>query len=66
MGTRIQDKSRTAKKVMVAATFDVNGSTVTYDKIYARKPRLDKRGFPTYGGLPAPVLVGLTVVDTTP
>ena len=66
MGTRIQDKSRTAKKVMVAATYDINGGSISYDKIIARKPGVDKRGYPAYKGLPAPVLVGITVVDTTP
>ena len=66
MGTRIQDKSRPTKRPMVAATFDVNGGTLTYDKIIARNPKFDKRGFPAYKGIPAPVLVGITVVDTTP
>lgn len=66
MATRIQAKSRTAKKVMAEATYDLNGGNVQYTKIVARRPRLDPKGFPAYKGLPAPVLVGVTVIDTTP
>jgi hypothetical protein len=66
MATRIQGKSRTTKKVMVKATYDVFDGAITYDTIIARKPRLDKKGFPLYGGLPAPVLAEVTVVDSTP
>ena len=64
MATRIQGKSRVAKKVMQTAEFDLNGSVLTQGP--GRKPRPDPRGYPLYAGLPTPVLVGLTVVDTTP
>jgi hypothetical protein len=45
--TRIQEKSRVAKKVMA---FEDN-------KTYARRPKTDKKGFPTTAGEPIPVLV---------
>ena len=60
--TRIQTKSRTAKKVMVEADYSTGSGSVSYTKIVARKPKFDKRGYPAYKGLPAPVLVGITVV----
>ena len=45
--TRIQEKSRVAKKVMA---FEDN-------KTIARTPRTDKKGFPTTAGIPIPVLI---------
>ena len=64
--TRIQTKSRGTKKPMVLADFDINGSAITYNKVIARKPRLDKRGYPETAGLPIPVLAQGLIVDTTP
>ena len=46
MATRIQSKSREAKKVMVDG-----------GKIIARTPKIDKRGYPDTDGTPSPVLV---------
>ena len=60
--TRIQTKSRDAKKVMAEANYSTGGGTVAFTKVVARKPRFDKKGYPAYKGLPAPVLVGVTVV----
>jgi len=62
--TRIQEKSRIAKKFIGSADFDKNGDIVT--NWVGRKPTVDKKGFPAYKGLPYPVNMGLTVVDTTP
>ncbi len=59
MATRIQRKSRKAKKVMVAGTWSTG--TFTPTKVFARMPRLDPKGFPDYAGVPAPVLVDVTV-----
>lgn len=57
MGTRIQTKSRGVKKWMVLADVDIPGRTVTINKIVARVPRLDPRGYPETLGIPIPVLV---------
>jgi hypothetical protein len=64
MATRIQGKSRVAKKVIGKATFDLFDSTIVWDS--GKQPKFDHRGYPAYKGLPAPVLVGITIVDTTP
>jgi len=62
--TRIQEKSRHAKKVIGSADYDLNGGTVTN---YVGKPlRADKHGYPAYKGIAYPVLVGLTITDSTP
>ena len=61
MATRIQSKSRTAKKVM--ATADYSTGTTLITNLVGKKPRSDKRGFPAYEGLPSPVLVGITIIE---
>ena len=64
MATRIQGKSRTAKKVMGTVNYDTY--TGLADTFVGRNPRTDKRGYPAYKGLPSPVLVGVTLTDSTP
>lgn len=67
MGTRIQDKSRGTKRPMVDYQYDLNGAVLTTTRVNARKPKLDKKGYPDAPtGIPAPVLVAVAVVDTTP
>jgi len=51
---------------MATGTYDLNGGSFVADSIPGRLPKNDKKGYPTYKGYPAPVLVGVTVVDTTP
>lgn len=62
--TRIQGRSRVAKKVIGRASYDLNGGIMGNQ--VGRKPRTDKHGFPAYKGMPFPVLVHLDIVDTTP
>ena len=62
--TRIQQKSRVAKKVIGTAQYDTYTGLI--DSQAGRKPAIDKKGFPLYKGLGFPVVLGLTVVDTTP
>ena len=61
MGTRIQDKSRVAKKYIGEATYELENGTIT--NWVGRKATVDKKGFPLYKGLPYPVAMGLTIVD---
>lgn len=63
MATRIQGKSRTPKRTQAAMTFDQFDDSITYTG--GKPPRLDKRGFPLYGGVDT-TRVAVTVVDTTP
>ncbi len=58
--TRIQQKSRVAKKVMATADYSTGGDVVS--NYVGKKPRSDPRGFPAFNGLPAPVLVGVTII----
>ena len=62
--TRIQEKSRVAKKVIGEATLDIFDDSIVYTR--GKKPRADLKGFPANEGVPYPVLVGLTTVDSTP
>ena len=55
--TRIQTKSRGTKKWMVDADIDTTTGVITVNKVVARMPRLDPRGFPETRGLPIPVTV---------
>ena len=60
--TRIQTKSRGTKKPMVLADYTTATGDITYNKVIARKPKIDKRGYPETGGLPMPVLAqGLVI-----
>ena len=61
MGTRIQDRSRPTKRPMATADYATDTGSITVTG--GRMPALDVRGYPAYKGLPAPVLVGVTVVD---
>lgn len=62
--TRLQhpSRSRKTKKPMTKATFTTATGAISYTKVIARKPKLDKKGYPAYKGLPAPTLVDVTVV----
>lgn len=62
MATRIQSKSRPTKRPMQKGNYSAGGGTFTQTGLPGRKPKTDKKGFPDYKGLPAPVLVGVTVV----
>ena len=62
--TRIQQKSRVAKKFIGSADYDIFTGIVT--NWVGRKPTSDKKGFPAYKGLPFPVNMGLTITDSTP
>jgi hypothetical protein len=64
MTTRIQMKSRVAKRVGSTATYDIFDGTISDQT--GRKPKVDKKGFPLYKGLTFPVTMGLTIVDSTP
>ena len=55
--TRIQTKSRGTKKPMVLADVNTTSGAITVNKVIARVPRLDPRGFPESVGLPIPVTV---------
>jgi hypothetical protein len=48
MGTRIQDKSRTAKRVQAVANFDQSTGVVTY--VSGKPTRTDEKGFPATAG----------------
>ena len=64
MGTRIQTKSRGTKKPMALVDVDIPSQTFIINKIFARVPRPDPRGYPESLGIPIPVLVqGLVIVD---
>ena len=61
MGTRIQDKSRPTKRYSSKADYTITGEIITNWE--GRKPKIDKKGFPLYKGLPFPVLMH---IDITP
>jgi hypothetical protein len=60
MATRIQAKSRPAKKFLASATYSTGTGVVS--AVSGRMPKLDDRGYPANGGVPNPVLVKITVV----
>ena len=45
---------------MATAEYSTAGGSIS--NVTGRMPKLDERGYPAYKGLPAPVLVGVTVV----
>lgn len=49
MATRIESKSRTAKRVQGTAVWDI--SDAAYVSTTGKIPRLDQRGFPATAGL---------------
>ena len=63
MATRIQGKSRTARRTQAAVTLDAFDDSVTYSG--GNPPRADKRGFPLHDGIDT-TRVAVTQVDTTP
>ena len=58
MATRIQSKSRPIKRGS-SITWNTGAGNATF--YVGRKYRTDKKGFPVYKGIPAPVLVQVTV-----
>ena len=58
MATRIQSKSRPIKRGP-SASYSTGTGLVT--GVVGRLPKLDKKGFPAYKGLTAPVSVKVTV-----
>jgi hypothetical protein len=64
MGTRIQDKSRPAKRPIAEATYAQIADSLTYTA--GKPPKNDPRGYPNgvgnRVGVPSPVLVNLTIV----
>lgn len=60
MATRIQGKSRVAKKVMGTADWSTGGAVLS--AFTGKQPRLDKHGFPAYDGYPSPVAVAVTII----
>lgn len=62
--TRIQGKSRKAKKVMGQADWDIYTGFITNYR--GRKPRADHRAYKLYYALGYPVVTGLVITDSTP
>ena len=62
--TRIQSKSRKAKKVIGQADYDIFTGNITNYK--GKWPRADPRAYKLYYSIGYPVVVGLVITDSTP
>ncbi len=63
MATRLE-KSRKIKRTMAKGSYNSTTGAAGYAAAPGRKPKLDKKGYPTYGGIPYPTLVDFVTVTT--